>query len=51
MAPAVRHPYYPRSVELPGYAAPTIAFELVLACFFSACAAVMAGAWAYSGAC
>jgi hypothetical protein len=44
------HPYFPRSVELPGYVPPTMAFELVLACFFAACGAVMLGVWLYSGA-
>lgn len=49
-AATMQHPYYPRSVVLPGFAAPTIPFEVVLAYFFAACAAVMLGAWVYSGA-
>lgn len=44
------HPYFPRSVQLPGFVPPTMAFEVVLAYFFSVCAAVMLGAWVYSGA-
>jgi hypothetical protein len=54
VAPAAtmaQHPYYPRSIELPGFVPPTMAFEVVLAYFFSACAAVVLGAWVYSGAC
>lgn len=44
------HPYFPRTVELPGFVPPTMAFEIVLAYFFAACGAVMLGVWLYSGA-
>lgn len=36
----LQHPYYPLGLQLPGYEAPTMPFERVLAIFFGGCAVV-----------
>lgn len=46
----MRHPYFPIDLELPGYAAPAIPFQQVLAYFFAACGTLFAITWLVTGA-
>ena len=47
----VAHPFYPVSLALPGYAAPVIPFQQVLAYFFAACGVLFALTWTLTGMC
>lgn len=46
----VLHPYYPKSLLLPGYEPLGIPFEHILAIFFGASAVVFIAVWLASGA-
>jgi hypothetical protein len=46
----VSHPYYPVDVEIPGYLANEWPFTTLLALFGSACASIIASAWAITKA-
>ena len=43
------HPYYPRSLQLPGYVPPLLPFTVVLAIFFSAAILLFLAFWVISG--
>ena len=45
----VKHPYYPESLELPGYVPPLLPFTVVLAIFFSSSILLFLASWALSG--
>lgn len=45
----MNHPYYPTDLLLPGYAAPVIPFQQVLACFFAACGILFVVTWVLTG--
>ena len=48
-APLAVHPYYPAELHLPGYVAPQLPFEQVLAVFFVCSSALFVGVWWLSG--
>ncbi len=45
----VKHPYYPESIELPGYVPPLLPFTVVLTVFFSAAILLFLASWVLSG--